>query len=242
MNNKIDKSKVKYILFDIDGTLCSMDNDIFTNAYFKELVIKLMPHGYEKDSLVNAIWTGTKAMVMNDGSKTNYDAFWAKFADILGSKVYDDESVFNDFYANEFNNVRNILDENPLIPKFVNKCKENGYRMIIASNPLFPMIAQKSRLEWATLNPEDFEYITSYENSHYCKPNPLYFKEIAEKHGLNPEECLVIGNDATEDGAALKIGMQLFIVTDYLINKENKDMNDFAHGTWEDIYNILFNN
>ena len=240
MNNKIDKSKVKYILFDIDGTLCSMDNDVFTNAYFKELVIKLMPHGYEKDSLVNAIWTGTKAMVTNDGTRTNKEAFGAKFADVLGNRVYDDEPVFDEFYANEFNNVRNILDENPLIPEFVKKCSESGYHMIIASNPLFPMIAQKSRLEWAGLKPDEFEYITSYENSHYCKPSPLYFNEIADLRGLNPGDCLVIGNDATEDGAALKTGMQLFIVTDYLINKENKNMDDFAHGTWEDIYNILF--
>ena len=226
---------IKNLLFDIDGTLVPLDTDEFTNVYFGYLCKKLAPHGYDKDSLVAAIWTGTKAMVMNDGTRTNMEAFWEKFAEVLGPQVKDDEPLFEEFYKNEFNKARSVCHDNPLIPAFVKEYKEKGYRMIVASNPLFPIFAQKSRMTWAGINPDDFEYITSYENSHFCKPNPLYFKEIADTLGLNPEECLVIGNDVTEDGAAAQIGMKVFLVTDWLLNKQNRDINEFPNGDWNDL-------
>ena len=53
-----------------------MDNDAFTKGYFKLLAAKLTPHGYEPKQLVDAIWAGTAAMVKNDGSQSNEDAFW----------------------------------------------------------------------------------------------------------------------------------------------------------------------
>ena len=70
------------VLFDLDGTLLPMDQDTFTHGYFKLLAAKLAPHGYEPKQLVEAIWTGTEAMVRNDGSRTNEAAFWNKFASI----------------------------------------------------------------------------------------------------------------------------------------------------------------
>ena len=77
---------LKAILFDLDGTLLPMDQDLFMNYYFGELAKKMVPLGYNKDTLVKDVWTGTKAMVLNDGSKTNADAFWNKFCEVSGKK------------------------------------------------------------------------------------------------------------------------------------------------------------
>ena len=74
------------ILFDLDGTLLPMDQEAFTTGYFKLLAKKLAPYGYEPKSLVDAIWAGTAAMVKNDGSCTNEQAFWKKFAAIYGEE------------------------------------------------------------------------------------------------------------------------------------------------------------
>ena len=79
--------KLTTILFDLDGTLLPMDNDAFTKGYFKLLAAKLAPHGYEPKQLVDAIWAGTAAMVKNDGTQSNEEAFWKKFAGIYGEKV-----------------------------------------------------------------------------------------------------------------------------------------------------------
>ena len=40
-----------------------MDNEAFTMGYFRLLAAKLSPYGYEPKQLVDAIWTGTAAMV-----------------------------------------------------------------------------------------------------------------------------------------------------------------------------------
>lgn len=46
------------ILFDLDGTLLPMDNDIFTKSYFKGLAAELIPFGYDAGTLVDAVWHG----------------------------------------------------------------------------------------------------------------------------------------------------------------------------------------
>ena len=51
------------ILFDLDGTLLPMDQDVFVQDYLKRMAKKLSPHGYDADLLVKAIWKGTGAMV-----------------------------------------------------------------------------------------------------------------------------------------------------------------------------------
>ena len=58
--------KYKAILFDMDGTLLPMDNEVFTKGYFKELAKKLSPIGLEPQKLVDSVWAGTKQMIKND--------------------------------------------------------------------------------------------------------------------------------------------------------------------------------
>ena len=38
---------IKTILFDLDGTLLPMDQEVFTKSYFAELAKKLAPYEYE---------------------------------------------------------------------------------------------------------------------------------------------------------------------------------------------------
>ena len=58
------------ILFDLDGTLLPMDQDVFVAAYMKGLATTAAPYGYESDKFVKAVMTGTVAMIKNDGRKT----------------------------------------------------------------------------------------------------------------------------------------------------------------------------
>ena len=99
---------IKAVLFDLDGTLLPMDQDEFTRAYFKLLAAKLAPRGYDPGALVDGIWAGTAAMVKNDGRCKNEDAFWARFAQIFGERVYDDKTLLDEYYRNEFQNVKAV--------------------------------------------------------------------------------------------------------------------------------------
>ena len=146
---------------------------------------------------------------------------------------------FDEYYRNEFQTVKNVCGFNPASAQVVRKAKEAGYRVVLATNPLFPAIATESRMRWAGLEPDDFEYYTVYDNSHFCKPNPNYYKEILEKLSLNAEECLMVGNDADEDMIAATLGMQVFLLTDSLINKNNKDINEYPHGGFDELLKYL---
>lgn len=227
------------VLFDLDGTLLPMDQEAFTRGYFKLLAAKLAPHGYKPKQLVEAIWTGTEAMVRNDGSRTNEAAFWDKFASIYGEKAKADEPLFVDFYANEFNQAQSICGHDPRAAEIVHSLQKRSYRVVLATNPIFPRIATENRIRWAGLEPDDFALITTYENSTYCKPNPAYYCEILERLGLKAEECLMVGNDVVEDGAAQKLGIPVFFLTPCLINPQGKDISAIPHGSFDELAAFL---
>lgn len=63
------------ILLDLDGTLMPIDQDTFTKAYFAEMLKKVIPLGYEKQSYIDALWKGTAAMAANDGTANNRERF-----------------------------------------------------------------------------------------------------------------------------------------------------------------------
>ena len=230
---------IKNILFDLDGTLLPMDQDKFANGYFRRLVKKLAPLGYEPQKTVDGIWAGTAAMVKNDGKRTNEEAFWIKFEEIFGERVNNDKPVFDDYYRNEFNEVKSDCGFNPAAADTVRKLKGKGFKLILATNPIFPAVATESRIEWAGLDKKDFELYTTYENSHYCKPNPAYYSEIIEKLSLNPSECLMVGNDATEDTAANELGIEVFLLTDCLINKKGIDISRYPNGGFDELLEYI---
>ncbi|MBQ9113539.1 MAG: HAD family hydrolase [Clostridia bacterium] len=227
--------KPKMILFDLDGTLLPMDQDVFVKAYFGALAKKLADHGYEPQKLVQSIWTGTKAMIKNDGSKKNEQAFWDTFAGIYGEQVRDEIVYFDEFYAQNFDGVQASCGFNAQAEKTVRALKEAGYRLALATNPIFPSVATEKRMLWAGLDKADFELYTTYENSRYCKPNLKYYEDILTALGVRAEECLMVGNDVGEDMVVANMGMKVFLLTDCLINRDGKDVSVYPHGDFSDL-------
>ena len=218
------------VLFDLDGTLLPMDQDSFVKAYFGLLAKKLAPYGYEAQPLIAAVWAGTKAMVANTGEYLNETMFWNTFSDILGQDIRRCHSVLEDFYANEFQAGQQVCGYTPDAAKTIGLVKEKGLTAVLATNPIFPAIATHSRIRWAGLNAEDFALISTYENFSCSKPNPEYYREILRRMNVSAGECLMIGNDVEEDMIARELGMEVFLLTDCIINKEEKDISSYPHG------------
>lgn len=229
------QQKITTILFDLDGTLLPMDNAAFTKGYFKLLAARLAPLGYEPEKLVDAVWSGTAAMVKNDGSQNNEAAFWKRFSEIYGEKVLGDLPVFENFYATDFQQAKAMCGFNPKAAEAVRTARDLGLRVALATNPIFPAIATESRIRWAGLQPEDFELYTTYENIGYCKPNPAYYQELLDQLNESPECCLMVGNDVAEDMIAEKLGMQVFLLTDCIINKDEADISVYPRGGFDEL-------
>lgn len=211
--------KYQAILFDLDGTLLPMDYDTFLRGYLGLLAEHVAPLGYEKKALVGAMWQGVAAMTANDGSRTNCEAFWQVFAGVFGKECYQHIPVFDAFYSSDFHKAKAFTVPAPEKARaLVALAREKAEKVVLATSPLFPRVAVKSRLEWAGLSLDDFDLVTEYENSTTCKPNPAYYREICDKIGVDPAKCLMIGNNVEEDiTPSQSLGFDTYLMTDYLL-------------------------
>ncbi len=220
--------KIKAVIFDLDGTLLPMEQDRFIGGYFKLLGKKAEECGYDSKQILDVVWKGTGAMIKNNGEKTNEALFWELFVKTFGQGSMKDKSLFDRFYENGFEGVKDYVGYNPECAEMVYDLKKRGYRVALATNPVFPAVATEARIRWAGLKPEDFEFYTTYENSSYCKPNPKYYEEVLGKLGLSAEECMMVGNDIDEDMLpARALGMKVRLIDDCLINRSGADITQF---------------
>lgn len=230
---------VTTFLFDLDGTLLPQNQDQFLGGYFQLLAAHFQPFGYHPKELIAAIFQGTKAMIANNGLKTNEQVFWETFRNLIQGDAGWFEKEFQTFYSQEFDSLRCYCKANLLATITVGALKAKGYQLILATNPLFPMMATKMRIGWANLSASDFSLITTFENSFSSKPNPRYYQEIVKKVGKNPEECFMVGNDVLEDMVAETVGMETFLITDCLINPRNQDISCYRNGSFEDLLTLI---
>ncbi|MBQ3009624.1 MAG: HAD family hydrolase [Oscillospiraceae bacterium] len=230
---------IQYILFDLDGTLLPMDQELFVKAYVKGLAVKMAPLGFDPQKVIDGLWAGTGAMIKNNTGLRNDEVFWKVFCSFAGVEALNHMDTIDDFYANEFQQIRNVCGFTHEAAVAVRKIKELGYRVVLATNPLFPPAATESRVRWAGLQPEDFELITVYDNSYHCKPNPAYYEDVLRAIGAKGEECVMIGNDAKEDMIAETLGMKVFLLTDCLINSENRDISGYPQGSFADMMSFI---
>ena len=233
---------IKTILFDLDGTLLPMDEEKFIKTYMGGLAKTMAPFGYDPQQLVKTVWAGTKAMIANDGTKTNEQVFWDVYTQVYGQDKRTDEQHFAKFYQSGFAITKSACGFNEKVPALMEKLKQLGLRIIIATNPFFPQTATHQRITWAGLNPDDFALFTTYENSRFCKPNIAYYQDILDKFGLQADECIMVGNDVGEDMIAEQLGAKVFLLTDQLINDDNLPWEHIPHGNLDDLQLFLQDN
>lgn len=233
--------KITTVLFDLDGTLLPMDQNLFIKAYFGGLARRLAPHGYEPQKLIDSIWQGTAAMVKNDGTTTNEERFWQGFEAAYGKLARQDEKHFAAFYREDFDKAQSSCGYTPAAREVIDTVHACGLRTALATNPIFPAMATERRIAWAGLSTSDFELYTTYENSRFCKPNLDYYRDVMQKMGVCPEECLMVGNDVAEDMIAEQLGARVFLLTDCLLNSKGADISAYPQGGFRELIDFIKN-
>ena len=227
---------IRTLLFDLDGTLLPMDQKRFMEAYLGAFAGKCKQLSLPVPLALEALDNGFKAMLANDGSMTNEKRFWKEFSTVLGFSVEDRIGDFIRFYSEEFTRLNIVAARNVLSRQFVETVRADGYRTVLATTPVFPRPGTLERLNWAGVDPSYFELITTYEDFSYAKPNLGYYNEIMDKLAVDPEQCLMIGIDVEEVMVAKQLGMDVFLVTDWLINPKGLDISEYKRGSLREAF------
>ena len=120
---------------------------------------------------------------------------------------------FMKFYKTTYDELKEFVIPRGKMIEVLEKLKEHGHKIVLATNPIFPSIAIEKRIFWIGLNPEIFDYITSMENSYNVKPSEKYYRYILEKVDCPPDRSFMIGNDSILDGGCVKAGIQFILDT-----------------------------
>ena len=233
---------IKAVLFDLDGTLLPMDQDLFVKTFSGMLAKKMETEkNYDGRLFGKAVWGSIGAMSVNDGKKTNEELFWDVYCGVMGPDGRKDEADFLYFYENEFQKTKEVCGYDKRADEIIKLVKSKGLTAALATNPLFPRVSTESSVRWAGLDKEDFALITTFEDYSYCKPNLNYYRQVIEKLGVEPQECVMVGNDVSEDMIAQQLGMKVFLLTDCIINKENKDISVYPNGGFDQLKEFIEN-
>ena len=222
------------ICFDLDGTLLPMDLDVFMGRYFAALYDFMEARGIEGGPFLEALKAGTRAMAVHDDGRTNAEAFWDTFTDLMGDADVDWEPLLTEFYDGPFAALGADVEPNPAAAAAIETLAAKGYPLLLTTMPMFPPTAVRHRLAWAGIRPEAFARLTHYENSRTVKPRPLYYAENLAAAGVDGADVLMVGNNTVEDLSFMHLGADGYLVTDWLLDPAGFDPASVKHGTMAD--------
>jgi len=214
------------IIFDLDGTLLPMDLHKFIELYniaigesFADLA--------DPEVMVKGLWSATKHTIVSNDLKPNIETFFEDFSKRVPGKEEDFINRFEHFYENGFSKVQESTSVSPEIVKAIRILKEKGYRLIIATNPMFPLRANHIRIGWAGLDVNDFDYISNFELNTLCKPKLEFYQQVIDHNNLDIKKSLMVGNDVQEDLVVTNLGMKTYLINECLINRGGDYFTDY---------------
>ncbi len=212
----------KAILFDLDGTLIPANTEEFIKDYMVSLA-DYVGNYFPRELFMKSLLVSTEAMVRSiDGRLTNQEVFMKDFLDRTQFKIEEILPIFDEFYVTQFPLLEKHVQPTDLSRAIIETALDQGRRIVIATNPLFPKTAVVERLRWVNIDDFEYELITSYENSRFSKPHIQYYREILDKLEIAPEDTIMVGNDMQEDMVAGELGVRTYLVQDYLLNRSDK--------------------
>ena len=189
------------LLLDLDDTLLNTNMDAFIPAYFQALSVALADK-VAPEVMIPALVGGTKAMMANlDPALTLREVFDARFFPGLPVDRLALREQIDHFYDEVFPKLGSLTSPIPEAVRLVEWALEKGHRVVIATNPLFPLKAIQHRLRWAGLPPEKypFDLVTSYETFHFTKETVAYYPEILAQLGWPDDPVVMVGDDVERE-------------------------------------------
>jgi FMN phosphatase YigB (HAD superfamily) len=228
------------VLLDLDDTLLTNVSDSFMEAYFAALVAKLR-HLVSPHVLLRALDLGIQRMHDNDGlGPTNDQVFYEEFYGHLGVSAEIAQPLIDEFYRTDFEKLAAFCQPDPNARRLVSWLFHQGYKVAIATQPVFPASAILARLRWAGVGAELFDYdlVTTFEVMRACKPSRAYYEAVLEQLGSQPHQALMVGDSIDTDLPARQYGIRTYWVTrDDATNFSDPECD--AQGSLGDLINLF---
>lgn len=214
------------LLLDLDDTLLETNLDVFVPAYFQALGNHLSSY-VSPEITALALISGTSIMYAHDDpARSLMDAFDAGFYPKLGLSKEQLGAALDDFYDNVFPALVDHTKKIDAAAGLIEWALSCGFRVAIATDPLFPRKATYHRLRWAGIDPERVELFSTYEHFHFTKTYPAYYAEVLGRLGWPEGPVLVVGDNVERD---LVPANRLGLAT-YLIDGESASSPGFEAG------------
>ena len=117
-------------------------------------------------------------MDSKDPTRTLQDVFDDEFFTKIAVAKQDVSDSIEDFYDNVFPNLSATTNLRADAVPLLDWALSQGFRVAIATDPLFPKKATYHRLRWAGFDPDQFELVSSFEDFHFSKTYPAYYAEF----------------------------------------------------------------
>ena len=187
------------LLLDLDDTLLNTNLESFIPAYFQALAKELAPQ-VAPELMLRALMSGTRRMMESeDFSQTLEQVFNSVFYLQINSSREKIASTIENFYDHIFPTLGGVTSPKPEAKPFIDWAFSRGFRIAIATDPIFPRKATYHRLRWAGFDPEQFELVSSFEHFHFSKTYPAYYAEVLGRMGWPDGPVLMVGNDLERD-------------------------------------------
>jgi len=187
------------LLFDLDDTLLDTNTSEFLPAYFQSLG-KSLSHLASTETLTQQIKAAVQQMVANrDPGKMLDEIFAENFYIPLGTTEANCRETLDLYYQQVYPGLHSVTQQKPDAKALVAWCQSMDMTLAIATNPLFPENATRQRIEWAGLNPEDFDFFSAFDDFHFTKPNLTYYAECLGRLGWPEETVVMVGDNLTHD-------------------------------------------
>lgn len=204
------------VLFDLDDTLLKNEMGVFLPSYFS-LIQNSLADLLPPERMLPFFLSATQRMMEEQRmDRPLLDVFFDHFLSDTGLSLDEIHEPLDAFYADVYPTLRSATAPVPGAQDVVRTFAERGYRLAVATNPLFPETAVRQRVAWAELPVPlaRFELVTANETFHFSKPNPAYYAEVLGYLGW-PEMPVVIGNDPLNDvEAAARLGLSTYHVVE----------------------------
>lgn len=204
---------IQALLLDLDDTLLQTNFDQFLPAYLQRLAAALEDYA-PAEKVIAELSEGTTAMIADrEPARTLKQAFDAHFYPALGTSEQELRPTLEHFYAEIYPELQSLTEPAPGARELVDLAQQRELRLVVATNPLFPLTAIEQRLAWAGFDGAStpFEFVTAYETLHFAKPHLEYYAEILGRLGLPPGAAALVGDDLENDiEPARALGMKVF--------------------------------